>query len=138
MALAIFVILLAWVTIVCLIKESRERRKFAASSHNKEEKLTMQPTALTPEFRAQLHLSQPKCTVTINASSAEDVQNFITHSLKGKTSFDTDQETVLVYNENQNNGGQPCGWITTYSVPQQMSVKALADHRQGVGQTKAA
>jgi len=94
----------------------------------------MQPTNLTPEFRAQLHLSQPKCTVTITASSSQDVQNTINQLLKGKTTFDTDQETVLIYNENQNNGGAPCGWITTYSVPQQMSVKSLADHRQGAGQ----
>lgn len=91
-----------------------------------------------PEYRAQITLTQPKCLVTVTASSPADVQNTITQLLRGKTTFDANQNnTVLVFNDQHLGGEYPIGWIVEFDAPIAMSVKALADHRISLVQKAA-
>lgn len=90
--------------------------------------------SFTPEYRAQLTLTQPRCVVTITGSSPADVQNTVTGLLRGKTRFDAGQNerTILVFNDQHHDGEQPIGWIIEYQVPNAMSVRASVDHRIGL------
>lgn len=89
----------------------------------------MNPWKLIQEYRAQLTTHNPTCVVSITGATAQDVQNTISTLLKGKSRFENQQNTVLVFNAEHFEGKQPIGWIAEYEVPEQMSVQTTTSHR---------
>ena len=91
---------------------------------------------LTKEYRSQITLNDPSCVVTLTSPSLDGIQQHVGNLLgtnRGKTRFEKQPgtPTILVFNS-EVAGDATIGWIAEYEVPVQLSIQALAEHRQSV------